>query len=116
MREKNRVFGNNVKYLLNQQRISAEQFGRELGYTELEVYRIMDARIILDKQEKEAVRNFFGLNSVEALYTVRENEEYEQAGCIECRGNFDKPENKKLILDILDLYCDVQEALAEAEE
>ena len=42
--------------------------------------------------------------------------EYEQAGCIECRGSFDKSEDKKLILDILDLYCDVQEALAEIGE
>ena len=34
-------------------------------------------------------------------------------GCIECRGKFSKPENKKLILDLFDIYCDVQETLAE---
>ena len=51
MREKNRVFGNNVKYLLSQRGISAEQFGKKLGYTEFEAYKIMDARLILDNQE-----------------------------------------------------------------
>ena len=104
MREKNRVFGNNVKYLLSQRGISAEQFGKKLGYTEFEAYKIMDARLILDNQEKEDIR------------VARDEAEYEQAGCIECRGSFDKSEDKKLILDILDLYCDVQEALAEIGE
>ena len=111
MREKNRVFGNNVKYLLSQRGISAEQFGKKLGYTEFEAYKIMDARLILDNQEKEDIRVFFGLDSIDELYVARE-----QAGCIECRGSFDKSEDKKLILDILDLYCDVQEALAEIGE
>ena len=57
-----------------------------------------------------------GLNSIDELYVARDEAEYEQAGCIECRGSFDKSEDKKLILDILDLYCDVQEALAEIGE
>lgn len=116
MRETNRVFGNNVKYLLSQQGISVAQFGKELGYTEFEVYKIMDARLLLDNQEKDEIRAFLGLDSVEELYVARDDAKYEQAGCIECRGSFDKPENKKLILDILDLYCDVQEALAEIGE
>ena len=116
MREKNRVFGNNVKYLLSQRGISAEQFGKKLGYTEFEAYKIMDARLILDNQEKEDIRVFFGLDSIDELYVARDEAEYEQAGCIECRGSFDKSEDKKLILVILDLYCDVQEALAEIGE
>ncbi len=68
MREKNRVFGNNVKYLLSQRGISAEQFGKKLGYTEFEAYKIMDTRLILDNQEKEDIRVFFGLDSIDELY------------------------------------------------
>ena len=42
-----------------------------------------------------------------------EDKYYENAGCFECRGEFSSPENKKIILDLFDTYCDVQEVLAE---
>ena len=115
MSEKSRVFGNNVKYFLFQKGISTEEMGAALGYTDYEVQKIMDARIFVDRHEKREISDFLG-ESMESLCLMRDVEDYIEAGCIECRGKFDNPENKKLILDILDLYCDMQEAIVEEAE
>jgi len=66
----------------------------------------------LDADEEEQIARSLGV-SVESMYLEREFSEYEKAGCIECRGRFSNPENKKLVLDLLDIYCDVQEIAAD---
>ena len=51
--------------------------------------------------------------TVEDLYMPRSEEKYHAAGCIECRGEFSHADTKAYILDLLDVYCDVQELIAE---
>lgn len=110
MSEKNRIFGNNVKYFLFQKGISTEEMGKTLGYTNYELQKILDARVFVDRHEKRAISDFLG-ESMESLCFMRDMEDYIEAGCMECKGTFDNPENKKLILDILDLCCDIQETI-----
>lgn len=50
--------------------------------------------------------------TVEELYVPREEEQYHEVGCMECRGAFRSSENKTCILDLLDMYCEVQELIA----
>lgn len=85
MSERSRVFGNNVRVYLNKREMEPkqEQIAAELGVT------------------------------VEALYEVQEDLIYENAGCYECRGEFSKPANKKIIFDLFDTYCDIQGVLIE---
>ncbi len=112
MREKSRVFGNNLRFYLQQKGLQISQFADRLGYSEYEVQKMMDARLFLDRQEQEEIAKALDV-SVGALYEVLENKCYEAAGCLECRGEFSSEENKKKILDLFDTYCDVQEVLAE---
>jgi len=86
MRKDRRLFGNNLKVLLVEKEITTEEFAQMIGCLGV---------------------------SVESMYLEREFSEYEKAGCIECRGRFSNPENKKLVLDLLDIYCDVQEIAAD---
>lgn len=112
MSERSRVFGNNVRVYLNKREMEPEQLAKRLGYSEQEVRRIMDARLFLTTEEKEQIAAELGV-TVETLYEVQEDLIYENAGCYECRGGFSQPSNKKIIFDLFDTYCDIQEVLIE---
>lgn len=112
MYEKSRIFGNNIKYFLFEKNICERQMAEKLGYTEYELQKIIDARIFTDKKEKEDICRFLG-KSLSEMYQKREFEEYIRAECMECVGIFTDEANRTLILDIFDLYCDMQEAITE---
>ena len=112
MEKKSKVFGNNLRFYLQQKGIGIGQFADKLGYSEHEIQKIMDARLFLDSQEKEQIAEALEM-TVDALYEPLEDRCYESAGCFECRGEFSTEENKEAILDLFDVYCDIQEILAE---
>ena len=112
MREKSRIFGNNVRFYLKQREMTSGQFADQVGYSEYEIQRLMDGRLFLDRQEQEQLANILGV-TIEDLYERLTDDKYEKAGCLECRGEFSTVENKDLILNLFDIYCDIQEALKE---
>lgn len=112
MSKDRRVFGNNLKLFLSSKEIAIEDFAKEIGCTEYGLRQIMDARLILNTDEEETIANALRV-PLEDLYVEHSSSVYEQAGCIECRGRFSKPENKKLVLDLMDIYCDIQEIMAD---
>lgn len=112
MSEKSRIFGNNLQVFLKEKDIQPERLAERLGYSVQEVRRIMDARLFLTMEEKQDIAGVLGV-TIDDLYQVQDDKTYEMAGCLECRGEFSQPEHKKKILDLFDIYCDVQELLAE---
>lgn len=112
MSEKSRIFGNNLQVFLKEKDIQPEHLAERLGYSVQEVRRMMDARLFLTMEEREDIADALGV-TIDDLYQVHDDKTYEMAGCLECRGEFSQPENKKKILDLFDIYCDVQELLAE---
>ncbi len=112
MSEKSRVFGNNMRVYLKKKKMEPEQFAKRLGYSAQEVNRMMDARMFLTAEEKEQIAAELGV-TVEALYEMQADRIYENAGCYECRGEFSEVSNKKIIFDLFDTYCDIQEVLME---
>lgn len=112
MGRESRVFGSNLRFYLKQKEMQPQQLADRLGYSEYEIQKMMDARLFLDKQEQEQIASVLEV-SLDTLYEPLEDECYERAGCIECRGEFSTAENKKEILDLFDVYCDIQEVLAE---
>ncbi|MCM1264539.1 MAG: helix-turn-helix domain-containing protein [Butyrivibrio sp.] len=112
MEKKSRVFGSNLRVYLKKKEMQPEQLADRLGYSEYEIQKIMDARLFLDRQEQEQMAEVLGV-SVDTLYEPLDDKCYESAGCLECRGEFSAAGNKKEILDLFDVYCDVQEVLVE---
>lgn len=112
MSEKSRIFGNNLQVFLKRKNIQPERFAEQLGYSAQEVRRMMDARLFLTMKEKEDIAQALDV-TVDSFYQVLDDKTYEEAGCLECRGEFSQPENKREILDLFDIYCDIQELLAE---
>lgn len=112
MDRENRVFGNNMRFYSHQNGRQLTWLAEELNCSEYEVQKMMDARIFLDREEQERVAEILGV-TLEVLHQPLDDTSYEDVGCFECRGEFSTPENKKIILDLFDTYCDVQEVLAE---
>lgn len=112
MREKSRVFGHNLRFYLNQKGMRPEQLAKKLGYSEYEIQKMMDARLFLDRQEQQQIAKALDV-SLDVMYESQKDHIYESVGCFECRGKFSTANNKKIILDLFDVYCDVQEVLAE---
>lgn len=112
MREQSRVFGSNLRFYMNKAGMKVEELAGKLGYSVYEIRKVMDARLFLEREEKEQIAEALGV-TVDTLYETLDDKSYEQAGCMECRGKFSTTENKKEILDLFDAYCDVQETLLE---
>lgn len=112
MREQSRVFGNNLRFYMNRAGMKVEEFAEKLEYSVYEVQKLMDARLFLERKEKEQIAEILGV-TVDALYEVLDDKSYVQAGCMECRGKFTSAEYKKEVMDLFDVYCDVQETLLE---
>lgn len=114
MSEKDRVFGYNLRYYLWKDDINATDFANRLGYSLVDLWRIESARVFLDSSECEDIAAALGI-SLEDMYVEQSEENYENAGCFECRGCFENSANKKKILDLFDTYCDIQEMLFESK-
>lgn len=112
MSEKSRVFGSDLRVYLKERNLIPEQFAQKLGYSAREIDRIMDARMFLTVDEKRQIAAELKI-PVEKLYEMQVDRVYENAGCFECRGEFTNPSNKKIIFDLFDTYCDMQEVLIE---
>ncbi|MCM1025557.1 MAG: helix-turn-helix domain-containing protein [Roseburia sp.] len=112
MSEKSRIFGNNLQVFLKEKGLKPEHLAEQLGYSAREIRRVMDARLFLAMEERQEIANALNV-TLDSFYQVQDNKTYERAGCLECRGEFSNPEHKKKVLDLFDIYCDVQELLAE---
>lgn len=112
MEKSSRVFGSNLRFYLKQKEMQPKQLADRLGYSEHEIQKVMDARLFLDKEEQGEVADVLEI-PLETLYEPLEDKCYESAGCLECRGEFSTAGNKKEILDLFDVYCDIQEVLVE---
>ncbi len=112
MNEMNRVFGNNVKLFIYNKKLDEQVVAEHLNYSQYDLWKIMDGRLFLDDDEKQDIAKELQ-TTVEELYIPRSEMEYHDAGCMECRGEFSSADNKKHILDLLDVYCDIQELIAE---
>ena len=114
MNEMNRVFGNNVKLFIHNKKLDEQVIAKNLSYSKYDLWKIMDGRLFLDDDEKRDIAKELQ-TTVEDLYIPRSEMEYHAAGCMECRGEFSSADNKKRILDLLDVYCDIQELIAEGQ-
>lgn len=104
-----RVFGNNIRYYLNQQGISVGDFAEKLGYSFYDAQKLLDGRLFVTQQDMQDIAEVICV-SQEELQTIKEDGSYVGEGFMDCMGKFKNPENQDKILDIFDMYCDIKEA------
>ena len=56
-----RVIGNNIKLLLQQKNLSYEKMGNELGFSEIEIAKICDGRLLTTAEDIQDIADIFGV-------------------------------------------------------
>lgn len=105
-----RVLGNNINLLLNQKGITKEDFASALGYSVFDVQKLCDARLSTSKADLQDIARFLQVDE-SSLFTDLGEKAYVGDGFMHCMGEFKSKANKNKILDIFDMYCDMQELL-----
>lgn len=105
-----RIFGNNCRALMQSQKISEDRFAESLGFSIVDVKKMLDGRMALYKDDVCDIAAFFHVPK-DDLFIERGEDVYTGNEFMHCMGDFKNPENKQLILDIFDQYCTLKECV-----
>ena len=101
-----RSIGNNIYNIMEQKSISVETLSEETGFSENDIERIFNGRLILSYKDLEAICSVLDINIEDTLKVSDEN------SFVHCNGEFKDIENREKILDIIDSYIDVVEMVS----
>lgn len=107
-----RVIGDNIKLLLQKNGIKKNEFAKKMGYSLGDVDKICDGRLFVTDIEVGEIASFFDVTK-EEICQRGDEKQYIGCGFMECMGTFKKESNRDKVLDIFDMYCDLQETLSE---
>lgn len=100
-----RLLGSMIKKLSKEQNIELEDV---LGWNRDQVAAVFDGRLFPSFSELETLSSAFKV-SIDDL--LRGDEAYYNQEFVHCMGSFENPENRELILDIIDDYIILQSAI-----
>ena len=83
---------------------NVRDFAETTGYSLKDVGRIFDGRLFLSPSQMQIVADAIGM-------TVQDMVNHEVKEPIECMGVFSHEENKEMLLDYIDRYIDLKEAV-----
>lgn len=106
--EQSRYVGHNITLLMEEKKVDIEKLASEIGYSVNDFKRLLDARLVMMPETVKKIASILNVNIMDIL-TERENSEYQVF--VDCMTEFQHPENKDKILDIIDQYCNLQELL-----
>ena len=102
-----RKLGVNIYALMQNSGISREDFAKKLEYTYRDVCRIIEGKLMLPPMEISKIAEVLGTTKQELLH-------YEAEGFVpelQYMKEFNNAENLDLILDLLDEYVELKEAM-----
>lgn len=102
-----RKLGANIYTLMQNSGISREDFAKKLDYTYRDVCRIIEGKLMLPPMEISKIAEVLGTTKQELLH-------YEAEGFVpelQYMKEFNNTENLDLILDLLDEYVELKEAM-----
>lgn len=106
--KKARMLGNFVKCLADKKGLSVSELGRILGFSEERVNAFFKGRVLISFEQVKALANAFNV-SIEELFVGDEN--CYNSTVVHCMNAFDNPDNREVILDIIDDYVDILDAV-----
>lgn len=103
-----RVMGNNVELELKRHNWNVEEFADKVGLSIVDAHKLLEGRLFLPFAMWSVVGDAVGL-STEQLMQQREKEDY--CKLLQNFREFDNPDNQDKILDMIDMYADLEESL-----
>lgn len=103
-----RVLGNMIEKLALQKQDTLEDMGQVLDCTPNQVKAMYKGRVFPSFAQLNRLADYFG-TTVDVL--LNGDEEYYENNVVHCMGDFQNPENRENILDIIDDYLRLKEAV-----
>ncbi len=105
-----RLLGSTIRKLSSDKNISEEQMQKTLGCSYDKLSAIYDGRVYPSFDDLQNLSKLFG-TTVEELLSG--DEDYYNAKVVHCMGAFSNTKNREKILDIIDDYLTLLDAVAE---
>lgn len=103
-----RMLGNYVEHLAEEKQISVSELSQILSCSDNQVRSFFKGRAFASFEQLALLAKTFGL-SVRALL-AGDTKTY-TASVVDCMNDFDDPSNREYILDIIDSYMDILDAV-----
>ena len=106
--QKARMLGNYVYHLATQKGLSTHELGKMLGCQEHQVKSFLKGRSFATFDQMTVLARELGISVTDLL---KGNEDYYNATVVHCMNQFQNNANREKILDIIDDYMDIVDAL-----
>ena len=103
-----RVIANNISLELRAHAMGLSEFGDKIGFSLAEVHRLIEGRLFIPPVQLEKIAKVLGITK-EQLIKDRGMSEYNTL--IHNFRDFKNELNQELVLDLIDMYADLAEAL-----
>ena len=103
-----RIVGQNIQLVLQQKGIRLEELAQQLGYSLIDLHRIIEGVLLIDGNE---IKEFANILKVELSELLDQRDETEYRGLLHCMGEYHDAKNKEKILDYMDMYIGIEEAM-----
>lgn len=103
-----RVLGNYVQKLAKEQKVTILELSALMGCSEQQVNSFFKGRFFASFRQLEALARQFGVGVQDI---IKGDETYYNKTVVHCMEDFENTQNREFILDIIDDYMDIQNAL-----
>lgn len=103
-----RVMGNYIQSLAEQKHLKSSDLGTLLDCDERQIMMLYKGRAFVPFDKMKLLASKFGVTVSELL---QGNEEHYNNTVVHCMNSFDNVNNREMILDIIDDYMDVFDAV-----
>ncbi len=107
--QKARIIGNYIEQLATEQGISNAELSEILGCKERQVKALMKGRMLASFEQLSVLAQKFGVSVSDLMRG--DIEQYNQS-VVHCVNQFSDINNREIILDLIDEYLDVLDAVA----
>ncbi len=106
--KKARMLGNYVESLIEQKKLSISELIGQLGCEKNHFNSFLKGRMFLSYPQLIKLSECLGVSMNELL---EGDENYYNKTVVHCMNGFDNPDNREMILDIIDDYMDIVDAV-----
>jgi len=103
-----KIVGQNIQLVLQEKGIHLEDLAQQLNYSLVDLHRIVEGVLLIDGNE---LKEFANALKVELSELLDQRDETEYRGLLHCMGEYHDAKNKEKILDYMDMYIGIEEAM-----
>ena len=103
-----RIIGNNIRLELEKKSIKLSEFANKTGFSMADIHKLMEGRLFIPPLQLNEIANALHITK-EQLIENRGREEYNLL--VDNFREFKNEKNQELVLDLIDMYADLSEAL-----